>query len=88
MQHPHCSTCQVTNGTYNIIDLQDTANSLGRQLNGAGRHKQRLQNVLFQNISDGALKLTTLQTINRGNEQIKPNNFEKLERKTSNVNEE
>lgn len=44
------------NCTYDVIDLQNTTHSLGGQLNGAGRHKQWLKNVLFQNISDSALK--------------------------------
>ena len=42
--------------TYDVIDLQNTTHSLGGQLKGAGRNKQWLKNVLFQNISNSALK--------------------------------
>ena len=39
----------------NVVDLEDGADSLGGEGDGAGGHQQRLHHVLLQDVRDSAL---------------------------------
>ena len=46
----------LARGLHNVVDLQQHAHRLGRQVQRAERHQQRLHNVLLQDVGDGALR--------------------------------